>query len=72
MKRLLVASDLSHRSDLAVAQALFLARRFGVPLTVLQSWTTNCRLRQLWGALRRASLTSQTPLGGTRPRGSSA
>ncbi|HEY0834459.1 MAG TPA: universal stress protein [Azospirillum sp.] len=35
MKHLLVASDLSRRSVLAVAQALFLARRFGASLTVL-------------------------------------
>lgn len=35
MKHLLVASDLSRRSELAVAQALFLARRFDASLTVL-------------------------------------
>ncbi|HYD69193.1 universal stress protein [Azospirillum sp.] len=35
MNRVLVASDLSRRSDLAVAQALFLSRRFDAPLTVL-------------------------------------
>lgn len=35
MKHLLVASDLSHRSDRAIAQALFLAQRFDASLTVL-------------------------------------
>ncbi|HEY0832910.1 MAG TPA: universal stress protein [Azospirillum sp.] len=35
MNRVLVASDLSRRSDLAVAQALFLSQRFDAPLTVL-------------------------------------
>ncbi len=35
MKHLLVASDLSHRSEMAIAQAFFLARRFNASLTVL-------------------------------------
>lgn len=35
MNRILVASDLSRRSDRAVRQALHLSRRFGAPLTVL-------------------------------------
>ncbi|MGQ9370341.1 universal stress protein [Azospirillum sp. ST 5-10] len=71
MKRLLVASDLSARSDRAVAQALFLARRFDAPVTVLHVVDDELP-SAIFTAARKTALAYLRAAAGPQPHGGSA